>query len=76
MIELFVLENCPYCRKVMEYFDSHNIEYKKLNISEPDNLNKLVELGGKGQVPFLNDPENNISMYESNDIIDHVSKMQ
>ena len=32
----------------------------------------LLKLGGKAQVPFLDDFENNISMYESDDIIEYV----
>ena len=75
MLELFILETCPYCRKVMEYFNSHNIEYKKMNISEPENLDKLMSLGGKSQVPFLNYPEKDVKMYESDDIIKYVSEL-
>jgi len=32
----------------------------------------LLEKGGKTQVPFLVDTENDISMYESSDIIDYM----
>lgn len=35
---------------------------------------KLVELGGKQQVPFLVDPERGVSMYESLDIIAYVEE--
>ena len=72
MFDLYVSETCPYCRKVMDYFDEQGIMYNKRSVSEPENLNMLLKLGGKAQVPFLDDIENGISMYESDDIIEYV----
>ncbi len=72
MIELYILETCPFCRKVMEFFDDNNIKYVKKNILEKENLDKLVKKGGKQQVPFLVDTDNNKFMYESDDIIKYV----
>ena len=72
MFDLYISETCPYCRKVMNYLDENNIKYYKKDVSEPENLNMLIKLGGKAQVPFLDDKENNVSMYESDDIINYV----
>lgn len=72
MFDLYVSETCPYCKKVMDYFDEQGIMYNKRSVSEPENLNMLLKLGGKAQVPFLDDIENVISMYESDDIIEYV----
>ncbi len=72
MFDLYMLENCPYCRKVMDYFDAHDIQYLKKDISNPENLNMLLKLGGKKQVPFLDDKKSNVSMYESDEIINYV----
>lgn len=72
MIDLYILETCPFCRKVMSFFDENNIKYNKKNILEQDNLDELMKLGGKQQVPFLVDNDNNKSMYESDDIIEYV----
>lgn len=72
MIDLYILETCPFCRKVMSFFDENNIKYNKKDILEQDNLDELMKLGGKQQVPFLVDNDNNKSMYESNDIIEYV----
>lgn len=71
MFDLYISETCPYCRKVMDYFDENGIIYNKKNVVEPENLNMLLKLGGKAQVPFLDDFENNVSMYESDDIIEY-----
>ena len=72
MFDLYISETCPYCRKVMNYLDENNIKYYKKDVSEPENLNMLIKLGGKSQVPFLDDKENDVSMYESDDIINYV----
>ena len=39
-------------------------------------IEKLVSLGGKDQVPFLNDTDNEVLMYESSDIIDYIKNLQ
>lgn len=74
MIELFIMETCPYSQKVMEFAKENDIDYKKMDISKPENLDKLMELGGMRQVPFLYDPENDVTMYESDDIIEYLKE--
>lgn len=74
MLELFVLNTCPYCKKVMSYFDDKKIKYEKIDISNPDNVLKLMTLGGKDQVPFLYNSDTDDKIYESNDIIEYVRK--
>lgn len=71
MFDLYISETCPHCRKVIDFFEENNIKYNKKNVIEPENLNMLLKLGGKAQVPFLDDFEKNISMYESDDIIQY-----
>ncbi len=75
MIELYISETCPYCRKVMDYFDENDIEYIKHDVSEPRNIKLLLEKGGKSQVPFMVDAEHDMSLYESDDIIDYVKRL-
>ncbi len=71
MPDLYVLESCPYCRKVMAFLNENAIKYNEFDISEPENYDNLLKLGGKSQVPFLDDEENHIKMYESDEIIDY-----
>ena len=75
MLELYVMESCPYCKKVMSFLEENNISYSKMDISNRENYDALLNLGGMEQVPFLNDTENNVKMYESDDIIKYVSKL-
>ena len=72
MLELFILETCGYCKRVMEYLDEHNIPYTKIDIAEPQNIDLLLRIGGKRQVPFLVDKDRNVEMYESKDIIEYL----
>lgn len=75
MFDLYILETCPYSIKVMNYCEENNIKYNKFNIAEPENLKRLLELGGMQQVPFLYDETNNIKMYESDDIIAYIKNL-
>lgn len=72
MFDLFILETCPYCKKVMAFLDEKGVKYNKVDISETKNEETLIKMGGKRQVPFLVDSDRNIQMYESNDIIEYL----
>ncbi len=76
MLDLFVLETCPYCKKVMSYMDENGIKYRKIDITDKASEDALIQLGGKRQVPFLVDKDRNIQMYESNDIIEYVKTLK
>jgi len=72
MLELYISETCPYCRKVMNFLEENNIEYSKMDVAVPQNLNTLINIGGMHQVPFMID--DNIKMYESDDIINYIKE--
>lgn len=72
MLDLYILETCPYCKKVMAFMKDNDIKFNKHDVSEPESYVTLQELGGKSQVPFLIDEDNDIKMYESDDIIEYL----
>ena len=74
MINLYYLSTCPYCKKVIDFLDSNNIEYKLLDINEHENFNKLLKIGKKRQVPFIIDTNTGNVMYESADIIEYLNE--
>ena len=53
MIELYISETCPYCRKVIDFLEHCNLDFEKKDIALNGNLDKLISLGGFAQVPFL-----------------------
>ena len=72
MLDLFILETCPYCVKVMNFLDKEHMKYNKIDISNKESEESLIQIGGKRQVPFLIDKARNIQMYESDDIIEYL----
>ena len=72
MLDLYILQTCPYCKKVMAFFDENGVKYNKVDIADKAAEESLIQMGGKRQVPFLVDKERNIQMYESSDIIEYI----
>ena len=71
--ELYVLDGCPFCKKVLDYMDAHNIELPVVSITGNDEARARLERdGGKVQCPCLfidGEP-----LYESGDIVDYLAK--
>ena len=74
MLDLFILETCPYCQKVMDFLKENNVKYHKFDIVNKDNVLRLLSVGGKEQVPFLYNEDTNDKIYESEDIIEYIKK--
>ena len=71
MLELYYSDTCPYCKKVINYFDENNIEYIPKNVSDAKYYDEHMTLGKISQVPFLVDNTNGRMMYESDEIISY-----
>lgn len=74
MFDIYILETCPYCQKVINFMKEKNIQFHKFDISNNDNKLRLLALGGKEQVPFLFNEDTNEKMYESDDIIKYLER--
>lgn len=75
MLLLYKMDGCPYCEKVLKHMEEKNLSFRSLDISDPVNLDELLHLGEKEQVPFLVDTDHNAKMYESNEIIQYVDTL-
>ena len=73
MYTLFFRPTCPYCQKVLAYMESNGITADMRDVTEQSHADELLKRGGKRQVPFLVDDENDVAMYESDAIIAHLS---
>lgn len=69
---LYTKTGCFFCKKVLDKARELGIPLEERNISDPKNLEELLEKGGKRQTPFLVDEEKRVSMYESDEIIKHL----
>lgn len=76
MLDLFVLDSCPYCQKVMDFIKTKNIKIHKFDTSNNDNVLRLLSIGGKDQVPFLYNETTNDKIYESDKIIEYLSNIE
>ena len=65
--------DCPYCNKVISFLNDNNILFNKYDTSNDDNVLRLLTIGGKEQVPFIYDSQNDVRLYESDDIIKYLS---
>lgn len=75
MIELYQKEECPFCAKVRQFLSDNHIDWVSRSAPKGSpQREKLMELGGQEMVPFLYDPEKDIKMYESDDIIAYLQK--
>lgn len=74
MLDLFILETCPYCKKVIDYMKENNIKFHKFDTINSDNVLRLLSIGGKDQVPFLYNEITNDKLYESDEIIKYLRK--
>ena len=81
MITLYLKTGCPYCAKVLAVMDKYNIEFEGKNIADEDVVKELKKIGGKRQVPFLDDDnmtpyivDDDVEMYESDAIVEYLEK--
>jgi glutathione S-transferase len=73
MLTLYIKETCPFCQRVLQMGENLQVTFDVKDVSEDESAQaELMEKGGKDQVPFLVDAEKDVSMYESNDIIEHI----
>ena len=56
------------------YAEKKGVEFTLKNIEEEGNVEKLITLGGKRQVPFLINDEDETKLYESDDIIAYLER--
>lgn len=67
---LWNFEASPFCRKVREALTELDLETLVENVAKGSARRpRLVQLGGKMQVPYLEDAGRGVAMYESDDIV-------
>jgi glutathione S-transferase len=82
MLEVYQFEGCPYCQKVREKLSELGISYVLHNprlgksddhrVTNETTYAELVDGGGMDQVPYLVDTDREVTMYESDDIVEYL----
>lgn len=73
MFELYLMQGCPYCEKVVSVCDRLKLSFVRHPYKrEWGEENEAFKVGGKMQVPLLVDGDT--VMYESGDIIEYLEK--
>ncbi|MEH6587951.1 MAG: glutathione S-transferase N-terminal domain-containing protein [Halioglobus sp.] len=74
LLQLYDIENCPYCRLVREALTELDLDV--LILPCPKNGERfraeLMERGGKAQFPYLIDSNTGVEMYESLEIVTYL----
>ncbi len=76
MLDLYILETCPYCKQVMNYMKENGIKFHKFDTINNDNALKLLSIGGKDQVPFLYNEYTDDKIYDSERIIEYLKNLK
>lgn len=71
LLQLYDIENCPYCRLVREALTELDLDAEILPCPRSGERFRpeVVERGGRAQFPYLVDPNTGTEMYESLDIV-------
>ena len=75
MLTLFYKPSCPFCHRVLGAAEEIGVTMNLKDIgADPVALDELLEKGGKQMVPFLEDADRGVMMYESGDIIAYLEE--
>jgi glutathione S-transferase len=76
LLELYDIENCPYCRVVREALTVLDIDAIIYPCPKGGERYRTIvnERGGKAQFPFLVDNNTGVELYESADIVTYLRK--
>jgi glutaredoxin 3 len=75
MMTLYVKTGCPFCAKVHKTAEELGVQFDEKNIADEAVAKELIARGGKRQVPYLVNDEDGTEMYESDDIIEYLHKL-
>lgn len=73
MLILYTKDNCAYCSKVKSAFAERHVVYEERNIKDSLFLKEVQEHHAR-TMPFLVDTSANVTIGESDEIIDYASE--
>jgi glutathione S-transferase len=75
-LELYELEGCPYCAKVIDKLDALDLEYESHMVPRShDERTEVKEVSGQTGVPVIVDEDHGVDgMAESDDIVAYLEE--
>lgn len=75
MLILYNFEASPFCRKVRETLNELNLDYHVKNVAKGSARRpEFREISGRMMVPYLIDPNHDVAMFESDDIVAYLQQ--
>lgn len=72
-IRVYALEGCPYCETVKSALETHAIEYETIEVDAlHSQRNAVKRVSGQRAVPVLIDEEREVTMAESENILEYI----
>lgn len=73
LLELYQFEGCPFCSKVRQKMTDLGIDFIARAV-DPNDRSRVEEVSGQTNVPVLVDPNRDVTMPESDDIVDYLEE--
>jgi glutaredoxin len=74
-ITLYALDGCPWCEKVHDALEAHDIEYDTEWVEGlHSERNEVARVSNQRAVPVLVNDDHGVTMAESANIVDYVEK--
>lgn len=74
MLELYQFEGCPFCSKVRQKMTDLQIDFVAHQVKPNGDRAKVEEVSGQTGVPVLVDPNRDVVMPESDDIVEFLEE--
>ncbi len=74
MLELYQFEGCPFCSKVRQKLTDLEIDFIARQVGPKGHRERVEGVSGQTGVPVLVDPNTDIVMPESDDIVEYLEE--
>lgn len=72
---LYRLHGCPYCERVIDWLDDHDVPYRSRFVAgEHSRRDEVARVAGTRSVPLLIDPDTGVTMPQSGAILEYLAK--
>lgn len=74
ILELYQFEGCPFCSKVRQKMTELQLDFIARQVEPNGERENVEEVSGQTGVPVLVDPNEDVVMPESDDIVDYLEQ--